>query len=360
MQAIPNRSVWLTVDANGLESAIVKRGSQSNPDARFLSVQRESEPGESISPLTEIIKDSSKSILSRNDSPDVGFSVSLNPYRGCEHGCIYCYARPTHEYLDLSAGQDFESKIFAKYDAASLLRNELSHKRFKPEPIALSGVTDPYQPVERKLMITRDCIDVLRDFRNPTIIITKNHLVTRDIDYFREMAESNLIRVILSITTLDENIRARMEPRTSTIVKRLHALEMLRANGIQTGILMAPVIPGLTDHEIPSILRTASDAGAEFAHYVLLRLPHGVKDLFQEWLSLHFPDRKAKILGHLREAYGEKLYDSQYGVRGKGEGSFADHVRKLFRISKRKYGLDRPLSPLRSDLFTPVQGELFR
>lgn len=339
---------------------MTRRGSQSNPDPRFLSGQREVEPGESISPQTEILKDSSKSILSHNDSPDVGFSVSVNPYRGCEHGCIYCYARPTHEYLDLSAGHDFESKIFAKFDAASLLRAELSHKKFKPEPIALSGVTDPYQPVERKLSITRACIDVLRDFRNPTIIITKNHLVTRELDYFKEMAEGNLIRVILSITTVEEHVRTCMEPRTSTIARRFQALELLRENGIQAGILVAPVIPGLTDHEIPSILKSASDAGAQFAHYVLLRLPHGVKELFQEWLSVYFPDRKEKVLGHIREAYGENLYDSKFGIRGRGKGNFAEHIRKLFRITRKKYGLDQPLPPLRTDLFSPVQGELFR
>ncbi|MBL8021360.1 MAG: PA0069 family radical SAM protein [Leptospirales bacterium] len=336
-----------------------RRGSQSNPEARFLEVQRQAEPGESISPLTQIIRDSSRTILSHNDSPDVGFNISVNPYRGCEHGCIYCYARPTHEYLDLSAGQDFESRIFAKFDAAELLRAELSHKRYGPEPIALSGVTDPYQPVERKLEITRACVNVLRDFRNPTIIITKNHLVTREIDYFKEMAENNLIRVILSVTTLDEEVRARMEPRTSTIAKRLQAIESLRKNGIQAGILLAPVVPGLTDHEIPNILRAASDAGAQFAHYVMLRLPHGVKDLFQEWLSQFFPERREKILARIREAYGEKLYDSAIGVRGRGRGNFAEHVQNLFKLTRRKYAMDRSLPPLRTDKFTPIQGDLF-
>ncbi len=336
-----------------------RRGSESNPDSRFSSISRMLEPGEELDPATEIYPDKSKTILSRNESPDVPFSQSINPYRGCEHGCIYCYARPTHEYLDLSPGKDFESKIFVKYEAAQLLRKEITKSAYTCDVIAMAGVTDAYQPVERKLQISRQCLTVLRDFKNPVWIVTKNHLVTRDADLLAEMASQGLASVVISVTTLSEELRGKMEPRTSSVTRRLDAIRRLAEAGVPVGVLVAPVIPGLTDHEIPAILTAAKECGAAFASYVMLRLPHAVKDLFQEWLEAHFPDRKNKIIDRILSMRGGRLYDSRFETRGRGEGNFAEQIEGLFRLSARRAGLGDRGPALRTDLFEHEQGTLF-
>ena len=279
---------------------------------------------------TQIFRDNSRSILSYNDSPDTPFSASLNPYRGCEHGCIYCYARPTHEYFGLSAGLDFESKIFAKMDAPELLRKELQKKNWKPQTIGLSGITDCYQPTERKLELTKRCLEVLAEFCNPAFIVTKNQLITRDIDILKAMAEQNLIRTAISITTLDSELARRMEPRASQPVLRLKTIEALSKAGIPVGVNMAPIIPGLTDHEIPALLKSAASAGASSAHYVMLRLPHSVKNLFQIWLEEHYPTRSRKVLNRIRDVRGGKLYSSDFASRMSGEGIYAEYIEQMF------------------------------
>jgi DNA repair photolyase len=319
------------------------RGSVGNPANRFEKIAYEPDPdwrkAEDSSSNTEFFSDTSRSFITYNDSPDVGFDASINPYRGCEHGCIYCYARPTHEYLGFSAGLDFETRIMVKEDAPKLLRQELSSRRWKPQVIAMSGVTDPYQPVERRLCLTRRCLEVLAEFRNPVAIVTKNQLVTRDVDLLRELARYQAAAVFLSITTLDSGLAQKMEPRASHPNRRLAAIESLTQSEIPTGVMVAPVIPGLTDHEMPAILRAASQAGAQYAGYILVRLPYGVSQLFEEWLTRHFPDRKNKILNRIRSIRDGKLNDPRFTSRMSGEGIFADQVAALFALSCQKAGI---------------------
>jgi DNA repair photolyase len=274
---------------------------------------------------------------------------------------VYCYARPYHEYLGFSAGLDFESKIMVKEDAPELLREELSKKTWTPKVIALSGVTDCYQPVERKLEITRKCLQVFAEFRNPVAIVTKNHLVTRDLDVLRDLAAHRAVSVTLSIATLDGDLHRVMEPRTSVPARRLAAIETLANAGIPAGVFMAPVIPGLTDHEIPAILKTARDAGARHAGWVMLRLPHGVKDLFAAWIERHHPDRAKKVLNRIREMRGGDLNDPQFGTRMRGEGAFADTVERLFDVTCRKLGMNEEREHLSTASFRrpTTQLELF-
>jgi DNA repair photolyase len=337
------------------------RGSSSDPTNRFEKIAHETD-GEFLDALaadgedvpvrrTELLLDESRSIITRNDSPDVGFDASLNPYRGCEHGCAYCYARPTHEYLGMSAGLDFESKIVVKKNAPELLRAQLSSSRWKPRTLAMSGVTDCYQPVERKLELTRRCLGVLAEFRNPVFVITKNHLVTRDIDHLAELARHNAVGVAISITSLDAKLAGKMEPRASRPEMRLDAIRKLREAGIPAGVMVAPIVPGLTDHEIPSIVAAAAQAGACFAGYTIVRLPYGVKDLFAEWLRTHYPDRADKVLHTIESLRGGKLNDSRFGVRMRGEGALADTIRSLFSIARRKAGLDGPGPKLSTEAF---------
>ena len=320
-----------------------RRGALENPANRFEKIIFEPDPDwnpdDDILPKTQFFKDHSQTVIARNDSPDVGFQASLNPYRGCEHGCIYCYARPTHEYLGFSAGLDFESKIMVKEDVPQLLRKELSSPKWQPQVIFLSGVTDCYQPVERKLKLTRRCLEVLAEFRNPVFIVTKNQLVTRDIDLLSELAQHHATTVWLSITTLDSNLRNIMEPRTSPPTARLAAIRDLKQAGIPVGVNVAPIIPGLTDHEMPAILKAAADSGATSAGYTVVRLPHGVAPLFEKWLETHFPDRKEKVLNRLRAMHGGKLYDSQWGKRFGGEGIFAEQISQMFDVARRKAGI---------------------
>jgi DNA repair photolyase len=321
------------------------RGAPGNPAGRFerLAVisERVDEGDERPPQATELFRDASKTILSYNDSPDVGMAVHVNPYRGCEHGCIYCYARPNHEYLGLSAGMDFETRIFVKADAPALLRRELLAKSWSPQPIGLSGITDPYQPVERRLKLTRACLEVLAEFRNPVGIVTKSHTVTRDIDLLGELASHGAAEVMLSITTLDDGVAGVMEPRASRPERRLDAVRALAAAGIPVGVMVAPIVPGLTDHEVPAILKAAAEAGAMTAGHIVVRLPYGVKDLFADWLAAHFPDRKEKVLNRLRAIRHGKLNDSNFGSRMAGDGPFAESIHQMFELHRRRLGLTR-------------------
>ncbi len=319
------------------------RGAVTNPQNRFERLAYERDPEaelDATSPETVFYRDPTRTILAKNESPDVGFERSINPYRGCEHGCVYCFARPTHEYLGFSAGLDFETKILVKPDAPQLLREELSSPGWVPQVIAISGVTDAYQPVEKRLGITRGCIEVLAEFMNPLFIITKNQLVTRDADLLGTMARHDAAAVFLSVTTLDGDLARVMEPRTSQPTLKLDAIRELTAAGVPTGVMIGPVIPGLTDHEIPSIIAAAKAAGAQYASYVMLRLPWAVAGIFEAWLEEHFPDRKEKVLNRVRSMRDGKLYDPKWGVRQKGEGIFADQVRALFTAAVRRAGIE--------------------
>jgi DNA repair photolyase len=323
------------------------RGTGANPPGRFEKIECVPDPDlmdlpeeDRPSPKTHFLRDTTRTAITENDSPDVGFSFSVNPYRGCEHGCIYCYARPTHEFLGFSAGLDFETRILVKTDVARLLREELSHKRWNPAVIAMSGVTDCYQPAERQFKLTRACLEVLAEFRNPVAIITKSHLVTRDIDVLGELARANAAAVNVSVTSLDDDLAAALEPRAARPRHRLDAISRLAEAGIPVGVMVAPVIPGLTDHEMPSILRAAKDAGAQWAHFVTVRLPYGVKDLVERWLEEHRPERKDKVLGRVRETRGGKLNDPRFGSRMKGEGVYAEQLRQVFQLHARRLGLD--------------------
>jgi len=348
------------------ELPIHGRGADGNPANRFEGLETVPDAGAEggSGPETRLLRDRSRTVITTNDSPDVPFEASLNPYRGCEHGCVYCYARPTHEYLGFSAGLDFESRILVKEDAPTLLRRELADPSWEPRTLALSGVTDPYQPVERRLEVTRGCLEVLAESRNPVSIVTKSRLVCRDLDLLQELAGHDAACVTLSVTTLDEELRRRLEPRAPTPARRLDAVRRLSGAGIPVGVNVAPVIPGLTDHEIPRILESAAGAGASHASYVLLRLPHGVEELFVEWLERHFPERISKVLGRIRDARDGRLTDPRFGTRMRGQGPFADQLRNLFRVARRKHGLDRSGPRLSTDAFRrPVvpgaQRELF-
>lgn len=336
------------------------RGATENPPNRFEKIELEPDvdwnPEDDVLPRTQFFKDHSKTVISRNDSPDIGFEASLNPYRGCEHGCIYCYARPTHEYLGFSSGLDFESKIMVKEDAPELLRQELSSPKWQPQIIVMSGVTDCYQPVERKLELTRRCLEVLLDFRNPVGIITKNALVTRDIDVLSELAKYQCVSVCLSVTTLDNDLRKVMEPRTSPPQARLTAIRKLAEAGIPVSVNVAPIIPGLTDHEMPSILKAAHEAGATAAGFTVVRLPYANAPLFEKWLETHFPDRKDKVLNRLRAMRGGKLYNSQWGTRMRGEGIFAEQIEQMFEVAKRRAGFTERFKDLSTASFRRPNG----
>lgn len=300
---------------------------------------------------TIFYNDHSRSVLVKNNSPDLGLSYSINPYRGCEHGCIYCYARPTHEYLGFSAGLDFETKIMVKKDAPELLQKEFMKKSWIPQSVFFSGNTDCYQPAERNFQITRKCLEVFLTFKNPVSIITKNALVLRDLDILKELSEMNLLRVVISVTTLKKELQRKLEPRTSSPAMRLKTIEMLSSNGISTAVNVAPVIPGLTDEEIPAILKAASDSGVVKAGRVMLRLPHSVKELFTDWLEREYPDRATKIINRIKELHGDSLYNSNFGTRMTGEGLWAETIKKIFDASCKKYGLNKPTPPLSTDLF---------
>lgn len=314
------------------------RGSTSNPKNRFaeLWVEPDAPPGRVP---TRVFVDDSKSVISTNTSPDIPFSQSLNPYRGCEHGCAYCYARPTHEYLGLSAGLDFETQLFAKPRAAALLREALAKPRYVCSPLALSGVTDCYQPVERELQITRACLEVLVACRHPVTIVTKGALVARDADLLGDLARDGLTSVLLSVTSLDPALARDLEPRASAPARRLGAIEDLAQAGVPVGVMVGPVIPGLNDHEVPAILAAAKARGASFAAWILLRLPHGVRELFDAWLERHRPERRGRVLERLRSCRGGQLSDPRFGSRMRGEGPYAAQIRALFQSALCKNGL---------------------
>ena len=347
-----------------IDGKIKGRGALSNAEGRFArrrldpdldalaaaaAAAAEDEPAKLP---TTLHVDSARSIIARNHSPDIPFDQSINPYRGCEHGCIYCYARATHSYLDLSPGRDFETEIFYKPNAVELLRAELAAPRYEVSPIALGTNTDPYQPVERDLKVTRGILELLLDRKHPATIVTKGALILRDLDVLRALAELNLVAVHVSLTTLDDELKRRMEPRTAGPKQRLNMIRQLASAGIPTGVMTAPIIPALNDHELEGMLEAAAAHGAGSAGYVLLRLPHEVAPLFVEWLRAQYPDRAEHVLSLLRQLHGGGLYDSQYHHRQRGAGPFAALLKARFAKARRRYGLEREIT-LRTDLFAP-------
>jgi DNA repair photolyase len=295
---------------------------------------------------TEVIYDATRSIIARNKSPDISFDQSINPYRGCEHGCIYCFARPSHAYLGLSPGVDFESRLFAKPNAAMLLAKELSAPSYVPRVIAMGTNTDPYQPLEKKMRITRSILEVLRDFRHPVAIVTKSPLILRDLDILSDMASMGLAKAALSVTTLDRKLARVMEPRAGTPARRLQAIQGLTEAGVPAGVMFAPAIPALNDHEMESVLTAAADHGARSAGYVLLRLPLEIKDLFREWLEANAPDRAKRVMALVRQMRGGKDYDSNWSTRMTGTGPYAQVMARRFHMAVKRLDLNRPSAPL--------------
>ena len=344
------------------QKSIKGRGTNSNDASRFLSCHTEAiDDGwfdESLDdargPATEIFIDSSKSILTRNNSPDIPFNVSINPYKGCEHGCVYCYARPTHAYLDLSPGLDFETRIYTKPDAAALLKKAFDRPGYRPEVIALGANTDPYQPVERKLKITRQILAVLHQYRHPVTIVTKSALIERDLDILGDMARHNLVQVAVSVTSLNRELSRRMEPRATAPQRRLQAIRVLADRGVPVTVLFAPVIPMLNDCEAEAVLKASSEAGACSAAYVMLRLPHEVKQLFRDWLLAHYPLKAKRIMNIVRDIRGGRDYDARFGVRQTGQGAYAELFAQRFRLTCAKLGIDRTSTVLDTSLFERV------
>ena len=335
------------------------RGARSNNTGRFEKELRESvdDGWEGLGDLdafkTEVYEEPARTIITRNDSPDISFDRSINPYRGCEHGCIYCFARPTHCYLGHSAGLDFETKLYAKPNAAALLERELAHPSYKPEVIAIGTNTDPYQPIERERLITRSILEVLDKTSHPVGIVTKSALVVRDIDILARMAKRGLARVALSVTTLDRRIARAMEPRAATPAKRLEAIKLLSEAGIPTTAMVAPIIPAINDSEIESILETVRGAGAVSAGYVLLRLPLEIKTLFREWLATEFPDRADRVIHLMQSMHGGRDYTAEFGIRQRGTGPYAEQIGLRFRLAAKRLGFNEDRAPLRTDLFQP-------
>jgi len=312
---------------------------------------------------TTVTEERARSIISRNNSPDIGFSQSVNPYRGCEHGCVYCFARPSHAYLDLSPGLDFETKLFAKTNAADQLRVELAKPGYRPEPIALGINTDSYQPIEREYRVTRQVLELLAECRHPVHFVTKGSLILRDLDLLAQLARDNLVQVRLSVTTMDNRLSSRLEPRASAPHTRLKTIRALHEAGIPVGVLVAPVIPLITDHELEHILEACRDAGAASASYVLIRLPHELKQVWREWLELHYPERAAHVMSIIRQMRGGKDYESEFGSRMRGQGPFADLLEQRFKKARARLGFGQ-LPELATNTFTPpklssAQGELF-
>jgi DNA repair photolyase len=334
------------------------RGARSNATSRYVTDKRETfDDGwtpEDVDPpklITTVSPMRSKTVIARNTSPDISFSQSINPYRGCEHGCIYCYARPAHAYLGLSPGLDFESRLFFKPEAGALLEKELSNPRYRPQVIHIGGDTDPYQPVERTLRVTRAVIETLARFNHPFSIITKSALIMRDIDLMAPMAAKGLVHAAVSITSVDRRLARSMEPRAATPERRLEAVRQLSAAGIPTMVMFAPVVPGLNDHELEAVLERAAQAGARSAHYVLLRLPLEIKDLFEEWLATDHPDRARRVMSLVRQTRGGAAYQSDFGKRMRGDGPVADLISDRMNKARRRYGLDRPSPPYELGLF---------
>jgi len=336
------------------------RGALTNPAGRFESTGIEAvddgwyveEQADTIA--TSVEPDRARGVITTNDSPDIPFDYSINPYRGCEHGCVYCYARPSHAYMGLSAGLDFETRLFYKADAARVLEAELGRPGYVCKPIMLGANTDPYQPVERRLRVTRAILEVLTKCRHPVAIITKSSSVLRDLDLLQDLARDSLVHVTLSITSLDAEMKRTLEPRTASPQARLRAVQQLSQAGVPVGVMVAPVIPALTDHEMESILEAAAAAGARWAGYVMLRLPHEVKDLFRDWLREHHPQRAAHVMSLIQDVRGGRDYDSTFGTRMRGTGPVAQLIRNRFKIAARRLGLDsRPDGGSAAHLFRP-------
>lgn len=344
------------------------RGAQLNPTNRFerlslhvlgehlnhIATERHDfDGGRQVT--TEIYRDDARTVINPVDSPDIGFSWTLNPYRGCEHGCIYCYARPTHETLSFSSGLDFETKILAKLDAPKLLRAELGKSRWRGETIAMSGVTDPYQPIESRLKITRQCLEVMAECRQAVSIVTKSRLILRDLDLLSELAKHNAVRVAVSLTSLDNHLASKMEPRAASPRDRLWTIQRLASAGIPVVVMVAPMIPALNDREMPALLKAASEAGASAAGYVLLRLPYQIKALFDEWLARHFPHRRSHVKALLTEARGGKLYDATWGDRMRGKGAYAEQIKQTFDVFTARYNLRHSLPAINTTAFRRPQ-----
>jgi len=355
----------ITADTRALRG----RGARSNASGRYERETRVlvddgwTKEDDTPPPLkTEVLRDSSRTIITRNASPDLSFDRSINPYKGCEHGCVYCFARPTHAYLGLSPGADFESRIFAKPNAAELLARELAHPGYVPRVMAMGTNTDPYQPLEKSLKITRSILEVLRDFRHPVAIVTKSPLILRDLDILGPMAEMGLARAALSVTTLDRKLARAMEPRAATPPRRLEAISGLSRAGIPTAVMFAPVIPALNDDEMESVLDAATKAGATSAGFVLLRLPLEIKDLFHEWLEEKAPNRAKHVISLIKQMRGGKEYDSQWHTRMKGTGPYAEMIGRRFQMAVKRLGLNRERVPLATNLFRrpPKSGDQLR
>ncbi|MEQ8923303.1 MAG: PA0069 family radical SAM protein [Roseovarius confluentis] len=335
------------------------RAARSNRAGRFEAHDREVfddgwEMAEDIPPVrTQVSTERPRKAITRNTSPDVGFDRSINPYRGCEHGCIYCFARPTHTYLGFSAGLDFETRLIARPEAPEVLERELRSKSYRPAVIAIGTNTDPYQPIEREYRIMRRILEVLLEYRHPVAVVTKGTLIEQDLDILGEMGRLGLARVGISVTTLDRGLSRLMEPRVPSPERRLETIRRLTGAGVPVRVMVSPVVPALTDHELEAILARAAEAGAVAASWIMLRLPLEVAPLFREWLETHFPDRAQRVMGRVRELHGGRDYDPEWGRRMTGEGAFADLVRHRFAIAARRLGLARELPPLRTDLFQP-------
>ncbi|NQZ75675.1 MAG: PA0069 family radical SAM protein [Ekhidna sp.] len=334
------------------------KGAQINTSNRFSGSYLSDESLDGIDeelisekPKTQVFLEHPKRIISRNDSPDLPMEASINPYQGCEHGCVYCYARNSHEYWGFSAGLDFESKIIVKPEAPRILEAEFLKKTWIPKPIMLSGNTDCYQPLERKYRLTRAMLKVCNRYKNPVSIITKNALVTRDIDILKSLAQDNLVKVIFSITTTDESLRVKLEPRTASIKRKLNAMELLSKEGIPVGVMAAPIIPGLNHHEIPKVLELSAKSGASFAGYTVVRLNGKVGEIFKDWLMKNFPDRVNKVWNQVEEMHGGGVNDSTFGRRMTGSGEMSKTIKQLFKISKNKYFNGKSVSDLNTSLF---------
>ncbi|MCL4203390.1 MAG: PA0069 family radical SAM protein [Pirellulaceae bacterium] len=340
----------------------VGRGATSNPPNRFENVHREDdwehleqagELPEQVALRTEFLPDQSQTVITETDSPDVPFRFSINPYRGCEHGCAYCYARPYHELLGMNAGLDFETKILCKFDAAKLLRRELNRSGWQGDVICLSGVTDCYQPAERQFRITRGLLEVMREAEQAVSIVTKNSLILRDLDLLGEMGRQRLAQVNISLPSLDQELTRVMEPRTAAPAARLRAIRELTEAGVAVRVLIAPIIPGLTDHSVPQVMQAAKEAGAMEAHYTLLRLPLSVAPVFLDWVDTHRPDFRARIEQRIRATRDGRLNDSQFGTRMSGSGAYAETIRNAFSAFAKHFALDHPLPPLDTRRFRP-------
>ncbi|HTM53981.1 MAG TPA: PA0069 family radical SAM protein [Pirellulales bacterium] len=342
----------------------VARGATVNPPNRFEVVRVEHdweqlENSEEVASerrvATNFFPNETRRLITENDSPDVPFRYSINPYRGCEHGCAYCYARPGHETLGMNAGLDFETKILVKYDAPARLRQELAEKSWRGDALTLSGVTDCYQPAEREFRLTRGCLEVMLEARQAVGMITKNVLVLRDLDLLAPLARESLVHVYISITTLDATLARKLEPRTATPAARLRAIRELSAAGVPVGVMTAPIIPGLNDQEIPAILAAAKQAGAATAGYVLLRLPFAVRPIFESWVQSEYPEKADRILGLIRSTRGGRMNNYEWKTRMRGEGHYAEGIRNTFQVFRKKAGLDQPLVPLDTTKFSPPQ-----